>query len=155
MAACPSGTGCTYSTPPGTVTSRYSGSAAISVTGPRTPSAVPATTRTRTPSGRRTSGILSALISRYRGRLIFRRAGRLTQSWNPSISPSLGFGISSWRIPPPDLIPGPPPPPPPPPRPPAPPGPARPAVRGWGPGGGGGGGGGRAGGGGGRAVDDV
>src|SRR3972149_3861822 len=60
--------------------------------------------RPRPPPGRRTSGILSALISRYRGRLIFRRAGRLTQSWNPSISPSLGFGISSWRIPPPGVI---------------------------------------------------
>ena len=58
----------------------------------------PAITLTRAPSPW-IAGIFSGPKSWYSGSLIFSLAGRLIQSWNPRISPSVCCGISEWITP--------------------------------------------------------
>src|SRR5450759_3237654 len=76
----------------------------VRVIAPVIPLLVPAMTRTDTPSGVKYSGISDFGMSRYQAGIILLRAGRFSQSWKPSMTPSSCSGISEWMMPRPAVI---------------------------------------------------
>ena len=95
----PRASACANVAPAGSSMSRYSGSVTSRCIAPSTPWLAPATTRTRTPSSVVNSGISSVAMSRYQGARILSFAGRLSQSWKPSMRPSSCSGSSEWMMP--------------------------------------------------------
>ena len=95
------------SRPGGSVTSTNFGATARPSTGPDEPApgrlAGDDPSR-RAPSSSAVSARRSAARSRYFGRVIFSRAGRLSQSCSPPIPSGRTCGISSWRMPLPEVI---------------------------------------------------